>query len=498
MSYKQKYYFFSIILIIFKASFCFIALPFNTIFIRNDSCSPKNDYRAQMLQNELYVNFSLGNPSQNITSILKMDLYGFLIYNGSFNKNLSSTYELIDDERRLNCIFQIKSYTSKDYFHISSFNSLDEFNKNISKEKNENENELKNIIKTEKAEFLLLHKVKGSITKFNDVYENFGIIGLKLNYKYYHPPEFVTTFKEIKDIKTNTFYLKFNDNNINGFLNSNNSGYFIIGEELTDNENIKNNIKYTRARERLDEINWDLAFDDISSKSKENKTNEYRPEYKHAELYVNFPFIISPMFYDSFIRKEFFQELLMKDACDYIYNINGEEYAGYKCDSKSEIFLEKLNNKFPDLVFEHKELEEKFILTGKDLFTFNIYNKSDTYVYFVILFPQVELRDRGHPMSWILGIPFLKKYTLSFNYDNKIIGYLKNNNISPFKDSSSYKKEIIIGTIFIVSIILAFIFGMYTHKKLSKKPRKSKANELEESVEYIEDNNLDKNYKLIN
>ena len=41
---------------------------------------------------------------------------------------------------------------------------------------------------------------------------------------------------------------------------------------------------------------------------------------------------------------------------------------------------------------------------------------------------------------------------------------------------------------------------MYTHKKLSKTPRKSKANELEDSCEYIENKDNDDNIdtKLIN
>ena len=289
----------------------------------------------------------------------------------------------------------------------------------------------------------------------------------------------------MKDIKTHTFYLKFDDNNINGFFNSNNTGYFIVGEELTDDKNELNNIKYTRARERLDEINWDLAFDDIISVSKKNETIEYRPEYKHAELYVNLPYIIAPRFYQPFIIKAFFQELSKAGVCDSISNINEAEFIGYRCDSKSEIFMKHLNEKFPDLIFEHKELEEQFILKGKDLFTYNIYNKSDTYVYFAILFPQVELKDRGHPMSWIIGIPFFKKYTLSFNYDNKMIGYLKKK--TPMKTNTFlYKKELVVIIVFVFSIILAFIFGMYTHKKINRKPRKSKANELDDSCEYVE------------
>ena len=157
------------------------------------------------------------------------------------------------------------------------------------------------------------YKIKDSMAKFNDIYENYGIIGLKIYFsKYFIAPKFVfSSFKGIKNMKNHNFYLKFDDNRINGFLNSNNTGYFIFGEEIVDDENERNNIKYTKARERLDTVNWDLAFGDLISISKENKSIEFRPEYKHK--------------------------------------INGEEYYGYMCDTRSELFMEKLNSKFPRL-----------------------------------------------------------------------------------------------------------------------------------------------------
>ena len=93
------------------------------------------------------------------------------------------------------------------------------------------------------------------------------------------------------------------------------------------------------------------------------------------------------------------------------------------CDNRSELFMEKLYSNFPDLIFEHKYLEEKFIFNKNDSFTYNMYNKSDSYIYFVILFPR--LKDEYHVMSWVMGVPFLKKYILSFNFENKMIGYYK-------------------------------------------------------------------------
>ena len=61
-----------------------------------------------------------------------------------------------------------------------------------------------------------------------------------------------------------------------------------FGKEIVDDENEKNNIKYTKARERVDTVNWDLAFDDLISVSKENKSIEYRPEYTHADFMLIF------------------------------------------------------------------------------------------------------------------------------------------------------------------------------------------------------------------
>ncbi len=484
MFMKRFFYINLFFLLVLKFSNSFIALPINTIYIRNESITPRNDYRAELLQNQIYVNLSLGTPIQNVTSIIRMEYYGFSVFNYSFKSNLSETYEFIDDEVRLTCYLQLKSTTVKDYCYVPSFNSFNEFNEYVS-----NPQKSKNVINSEKVLFLILQKHPGSITQFNDIYQNYGIIGLKLNLdKRYYAPEFVTTFEE--HIKTPTFYLKFDNNTINGFYNSNNTGYFIVGDELIQDENEKSKIKYTRARERIDQINWDLAFDDIVSRSKYDETIEYRPEYKHAELFVNFPYILGTRNYEKFIRNNFFKELLIEKVCDYTYTINGEEYAGYKCDSKSELFLEHLNKKFPDLIFEHKELEEKFVLTKNDLFTYNMYNKSDTYLYFLILFPMIK--DRYHPMSWILGIPFFKKYTLSFNYDNIMIGYYKKQENNLIQTSNFSYKEIIIIVVFIATVIIAFLMGMYVHKKLIKAPRKSRANELTDTCEYCENNLADK------
>jgi len=57
---------------------------------------------------------------------------------------------IIDEERRLTCFAQIKSYTSEDYFYLPSFDSYADFNNFVSK----NESIDSKIIKTEKSQFI--------------------------------------------------------------------------------------------------------------------------------------------------------------------------------------------------------------------------------------------------------------------------------------------------------------------------------------------------------
>ena len=61
------------------------------------------------------------------------------------------------------------------------------------------------------------------------------------------------------------------------------------------------------------------------------------------------------------------------------------DYGTYVCDSKSKLFIETYNNKFPKLFLIHIDSNTTFILDKEDLFTYNPYNKSDTQIYFLVL-----------------------------------------------------------------------------------------------------------------
>ena len=87
--------------------------------------------------------------------------------------------------------------------------------------------------------------------------------------------------------------------------------------------------------------------------------------------------------------------------------------------------------------------------------------------------------------NWTLGLPFLKKYRLSFNFDSKQIGYYKDYENIPKNDEQNKLSFIFIKTIIIIIlIIIIFILGMQFQKKIIKVPRKNKANELDDNYEY--------------
>ena len=342
-----------------------------------------------------------------------------------------------------------------------------------------------------------------NLNNSNKKFYRYGIIGLHLKQNPYNKlPDFISSLKQSKDINSNSFSLKFKKEINKGFSYNENKGYFIIGEELTDDKIEMDKIYYTNAIKVGGGANWETKFDNIYSRNAKNDSSNriFKSKRNQGIFYVNKPYILGAKEYQEFIKETFFEELIEKNICFINDKINNKNYFSYFCDSTSSIFMNKLNNKFPDLIFEHKELGENFTLTKEDLFVYNEFNKSDLNLYFLVMFAN----PKGHSFvfSWTLGIPFLKKYRLSFNIDTNKIGYYKddektiihkrmhNKSKSLYNYSFSFYKLVII----IALIIVIFILGMHFQKKIIKMSRKKKANELDDDYEYHpKDKNIDIN-----
>ena len=157
-----------IFLILFKLINNFFVLPFDTIYI-NDETIKEDNYHTLLFQNELYVNLSIGTPKQNIKSILKMDKYGFLIYEDAFNYNLSSTFEKANISIKIIGAWSFDPLPSKDHLYLQYFSYYNEFQKYISSIQNNRKEyeKIHNLTKTNKIIYLGIHIKNNTSNNFN-------------------------------------------------------------------------------------------------------------------------------------------------------------------------------------------------------------------------------------------------------------------------------------------------------------------------------------------
>ena len=460
----SKFFLIYIISLIYLSYFsnCHFVFPFDTIFIKDKTIND-TDYFTNLTQNELYINFSIGAKEENIKAILKMDKYGFLIYENAYNYGESTTYEIFypDVDENIKTVWvRGEQIPSKDILYLPSLI-----------------NNKYEIIKTNKTKFLRVKQEK-DINYFNEMFYTYGIIGLKYNYNpYFQAPEFVKSLKASKDIDNETFYLTFEKDSKNGFATNNNKGKFFVGKLLHKDKTI-----YSESINYAGELFWGLNFAHIYLKNKNDKKEIENIKTK-AEIIATYPYLKAPKEFFNYIEESFFNTLITNNLC---YKINfmrhdislNHNYYSFACNSESKDFMEYLNNNFPDIIFEHIKFKEQFILTKNDLFAFNTFNDKDKYLYFLIVSGD-DLTD------WILGTPFLKKYVISYNYDSKLVGYYadygKPENEEEEKSSffSIFLKVVLI----IALVVVIFILGML-FQKIYKRTRKKKANELDDEFEY--------------
>ena len=501
--FSFKFNLFSLIfwIILCKLINSFVILPFETLFIKDDSIKII-DYYNTLFQNELYTNLSVSTPIQNIKTLLKMDSSGFILYEGAFNHNSSVTIEKGKWDTNVGWLWRQTSFPAKDYFYLYKLNSHKELEQFIL-DKNNN-----NLVKTNKTSFIVVNKTQESSYN-NKNFFYYGLIGLKLvENSNFNMPEFVISLRKERDIKSYTFSLKFNKDNYTykNFFNNNHKGYFIVGEELIDDENEKSKIKFIDAEKQGKYIGWLIYFDkiytndNINEKNNKSIINNFYAKITDVELCVNLPYLIGTLEYFEYINNTFFSELIEKELCYFYVKNNKRGLYSFICNGESEYLVNYIKNNFPDLIFEKKELEENFTLTKYDLFSYNNFNKSDNNLYFLVMFP--PLNGFSNYYNWALGIPFFKKYRLSFNYDTKKIGYYKyndinnndNNNSDNNNDNNSsdnFFESIIFKIIcIIILIIIIFILGMIFQKKCFN-ANKKKATELGDNDIYNSYNNID-------
>ena len=482
MYYKYYKNIFGLIYLLSYGINNFFILPFDTILIKDELCKKDLNFYDYLFQSEIYTNLTIGTPPNDVKSLIKFESSGLFVYQKAYNYTLSTTHEKFYwpiDKWFFNSISLIIS----DYFY---FNSYDSYNNS-------------KFIKTNKTSFILMLKERNTN---NNNYNNYGYIGLDYDDRLSSskPPEsmidFKNTAKKRWKLNNSLFYFDFSMENYTykKFFNNYHKGNFILGKDLSEDKNESNKIKYTHLFKDKSSLKRVINFDNIYSRI--NNFTEFNCNQTYAELKLNKPYIIGAFDYFNFINESFFNDLVLRKLCfinelNYTYNKN--KLNCFSCKGDSDYFLNSLKLKFPELIFESKDLGKKFNLNIYDLFAYNTYNKSDTNLYFLVLFYKIEKTDNK---NWILGIPFFKKYSLSFDYDNKKIGYYYKNKVKnkEIKINQSLKNFLrVLGIIILICII--FILGMIFQKKINKIPRKIKVNELDENYIYEYSSEKNENYK---
>jgi len=347
--------------------------------------------------------------------------------------------------------------------------------------------------------------------KYKIVCGNAGF-GLKQRYDDYNIDTFLNSIKAqelIDDYFWTYEYFEKEENKILNFPKINNKyiidnfdGIIILGNYIKYNpyDYDKNSYMTTLAVERDHYLKWCLAFDKIYCKSKEDISII---KLIHADLSINFDYIISPKEYFENLILPFFNSYLEKQICkkneiqtkSYIYEV-------INCD-KTLFTIQDIKN-FPTIYFYHHNFNYTFELTYNELF-----KEINNNIYFLILNNIGKINEN----IWKLGKIFLKKYHFSFNQDSKMIIFyneIKPKNEEENKEEKNKEKneeknekninKFNINYIWIIACIISLIVGLYIGATIINKNRKKRANELKEDYDYESENviNDDKENNLIN
>ena len=289
--------------------------------------------------------------------------------------------------------------------------------------------------------FILCSKAKNEEYKLFD-----GQIGLNIGNDLIHDSNFVKVLKS-KNIINNYTYSIYYTNDDEGFL--------LLGEYP---HNININLDLYKKYSEFKESNLLWIKSEIISKS------------------ICWMILFDKISYGQFYHAQREAKLSFEIKFE-------EDYQGFKC--RKDINKELT----PKIEFYNKELNTTFTLDYHDL-----YIDKGNFSYFLVA--TYFDYDLGY---WILGKPFMKKYLLLYNSDNKMIGFYKNSqlmNNEQINKLDRYTISICIN-IFLALILIILIFVFY-HNYIKR--RRIRANELEDKFNYISknDNNEHSNYSSIN
>ncbi len=395
-----------LILIIYmiKNTKSLIVLPIYTDFLyEEDSSKFSTDkllrYNIKTIfTTKIFTNLSIGTPEQIIPSIITFQSpVLFIDRNGTYNHSNSTSFNLYDNHPQLIKMQIQDNLYSYSYFCVENINFKNLYNTY------QNYSIYFHIGYANDEDWILSGKnyIGLSPQKFKQDNE---LIGLS----------FISQLKKKGIIFSNTFTFDFNKNNKN-------YGNIIIGNYPHEYDPKKYNVNNFRVFGSLsynkeDGNVWILNFNYflirnftyLNDNLNENVLFEHEGKY---DFMINYEinFISLDAEFSSFLATLI--ENVYGDLCkNIIINYRSSEKFIYICNETIDI------KKFPSLIFKMKPIDHVFELDYTDLFE----KRNDTYFLLIVFSHYKSERE--------VGLPFLTKYNLVFQENERVVGYyLKNN-----------------------------------------------------------------------
>ena len=456
-------------------TFSFISIPLK---IYNNSNFDKiitssNEIEEDFFYILLYKEIKIGEPKQKIIFFISPSEYNFymILDNGNELKENSYYYD-IKKSNSSNIYFGENEVGSKaNTFFIKEklyFQKVDKIN---NKKEEIGINDINFILYSKRPKVFKELKLLSNINSYM-------VFGLRLCESIDRMEYSLNLIRQLKKNNITENYKWFIDYNINYNEISNNYNFtnniqMIIGAEphiVYPNKYEEKNLRLVNAKSNKGYIFWGLKFDKIyyyqNNKIKFELNNNMNinttniEEFLTGEIKHDLFFISSPKEYFEAIHRDFFNDLVNEQKCF----LNRRKYKIIYCKNNLEN-KKYIKNNFQTINFKHHEYNYIFKLGYEDLFL--EYNNK---ILFLVIYG-----INGN--KWGLGIPFLRKYLLIYDYDFKVIGFY--NNISNIEVEINKYFSLKIFCFFLL-LSLFGIFGFFLSKKIYGLKRKKRVNEIED------------------
>ena len=281
-----------------------------------------------------------------------------------------------------------------------------------------------------------------------------GILGLSIykneNYNKYG---FMTQIKKNKLIQKQMFYFNFEENKI------------IFGEYphiISPKKYLEKNYCSVKAYFESNEQNYDILFDNVTFIK-----NGYNEIDQVVELNIESGLFKGNSNFGKYLSENYFVKF---SDCEKVTIM--DKYYSYVCLKKNAM------DKFEDITFNLKDEKMAFYLTKKDLF-----KEEEGKYYFLMYFNEKE------DLRWSFGKNFFVNNMIVFDVDKKEIGHY-------FQQKTNHYNTGWFIVIIIILIIFVVVLGGLLYYHIINKPRKKRANELEDNYEYYSSINEDNKTSL--